>query len=234
MARAWVGTSGFSYPEWRPSFYPEGLPKEEFLSYYASRFSSVEIDSTFYRMPNAKTIDGWKAATGEGFRFAVKASQKITHRERLQVPSEALAYLADTVSRLGDRLGALLFQLPPYFRLDLERLQRFLAALPAGLPCALEFRHASWFTEEVYDLLRRSGAGLCVHDADDHTTPVLVTGRLAYVRLRRSAYSPEDLGSWKERARAWVEEGCDVYAYVKHEDNPDAPRIALELQQGLG
>ncbi len=233
MPRAWVGTSGFSYAEWRPSFYPEDQPKEEFLSYYASRFKSVEIDSTFYRMPNAKTIDGWKAATGEGFRFAIKASQKITHRERLKVPSEALDYLTGTVSRMGDRLGALLFQLPPYFRLDLGRLESFLAALPLGLPCAMEFRHESWFTEEVYDLLRRSGAGLCVHDADDHTTPLIVTAPLAYLRLRRSVYSPEDLEFWRERVRAWVEGGADVYAYVKHEDNPDAPRIALELQQGL-
>ncbi len=234
MARAWVGTSGFSYPEWRRSFYPEDLPKEGFLSYYASRFDSVEIDSTFYRMPNAKTIEGWKAATADGFRFAIKASQKITHRERLQVPSEALAYLTGAISRLGERLGVLLVQLPPYFRLDLERLKGFLAALPPSFPCALEFRHDSWFTEEVYDLLRGSGAGLCVHDADDRTTPLLVTGRLAYVRLRKSVYTPGDLDSWRQRIRGWVEGGADVYAYVKHEDNPDAPRIALELRQGLG
>ena len=233
MARAWIGTSGFSYKEWRPSFYPEDLSEKSFLSFYASRFSSVEIDYTFYRMPNAKTIEGWKAATGENFRFAIKASQKITHRERLKTPSEALTYLVGIVSHLESRLGVLLFQLPPYFRSDSQKLESFLAALPPDLPRAFEFRHDSWFTDETYQLLRDHNAGLCIHDADDHTTPVLLTAKLAYVRLRRSNYTPEGLGEWRERIRGWVEEGIDVFAYIKHEGNPDAPRIALELSQGL-
>jgi uncharacterized protein YecE (DUF72 family) len=233
MARAWVGTSGFSYPEWKPSFYPEKLPAEEFLEYYASRFTTVEIDRTFYRMPNAKTIDAWNAATPEGFRFAIKASQKITHREKLAVPSEALSYLVRIVGGLGDRLGAVLFQLPPYLRFDLERLEKFLEELPGGFPSAFEFRHASWLVDEVYDRLRRRGAGLVINDDDDHTTPLVVTARLSYLRLRKSAYSPEDLTSWRERARAWVADGMDVYMYLKHEDSPDAPRIALDLANGL-
>jgi len=233
MARAWVGTSGFSYPEWKQSFYPEKLAQEEFLEHYASRFATVEIDRTFYRMPNAKTIDAWKAATPDGFRFAIKASQKITHREKLAVPSEALPYLVRTVSGLEDRLGAVLFQLPPWLRCDLDRLEKFLEQLPAGFPSAMEFRHASWLTDEVYDRLRRSGVGLVIHDADDHTSPLVVTARLSYLRLRKSAYSPEDLASWRERARAWVADGVDVYVYIKHEENPDAPRIALELASGL-
>jgi uncharacterized protein YecE (DUF72 family) len=233
MAQARVGTSGFSYAEWRPSFYPEKLKEEEFLEYYATRFTTVEIDSTFYRLPNAKKIDAWKAATPEGFRFALKASQKITHREKLAVPSEALAYLVRIVSGLGDRLGAVLFQLPPWLRCDLDRLEKFLEELPAGFPSAMEFRHASWLTDEVYDRLRRRGVGLVIHDADDHTTPLVVTARLSYLRLRKSAYSPEDLAAWRERARVWVAEGVDVYMYVKHEDNPDAPRIALDLANGM-
>ena len=233
MARACIGTSGFSYKEWRPSFYPEDLSEKGFLSFYASRFSSVEIDYTFYRMPNAKTIEGWKAATGENFRFAIKASQKITHRERLKTPSEALTYLVGIVSHLESRLGVLLFQLPPYFRSDSQKLESFLAALPPDLPLAFEFRHESWFTDETYQLLRDHNAGLCIHDADDHTTPVLLTAKLAYVRLRRSNYTPEGFGEWRERIRGWVEEGIDVFAYIKHEGNPDAPRIALELSQGL-
>src|SRR5262245_18196252 len=122
MAQARVGTSGFSYPEWKPSFYPEKLPAEEFLEYYAGRFATVEVDRTFYRMPNAKTLDAWKAATPDGFRFALKASQKITHREKLAVPSEALAYLLRILAGFEDRLGAVLFQLPPFLRCDLERL----------------------------------------------------------------------------------------------------------------
>jgi len=233
MTRARVGTSGFSYPEWRPSFYPEGLPQDEFLAYYADRFSTVEIDRTFYRMPNAKTIDAWKAAAPEGFRFAIKASRRITHGEKLAVPSQALPYLVRTVSGLGDRLGAVLFQAPPTLRCDLDLLGKFIAELPSGFPSAFEFRHESWLTDEVYELLRRHGAGLVIHDADDHTTPLVVTARLSYLRLRRSAYSPEDLASWRERARSWVAGGVDVYIYIKHEENPDAPRIALDLAGGL-
>jgi uncharacterized protein YecE (DUF72 family) len=233
MARAWVGTSGFSYPEWKPSFYPETLKAEEFLEYYASRFKTVEIDRTFYRMPNAKTIDGWKAATPEDFRFAIKASQKITHREKLALPSETLAYLVRILAGFEDRLGSVLFQLPPWLRCDLDLLLKFLEALPAGFPAVMEFRHASWFVDEVYDLLRRRGVGLVINDGDDSTTPLVTTARLSYLRLRKSEYSAEDLTSWGERARAWVADGVDVYLYVKHEDNPDAPRIALELASGL-
>lgn len=233
MARAWVGTSGFSYPEWKPSFYPAALPSEEFLEYYASHFATVEIDRTFYRMPNAKTIDAWKAATPQGFRFAIKASQKITHTEKLAVPSETLAYLVRSVSRLEDRLGAVLFQLPPWFRRDAERLEKFFEHLPAGFPSALEVRHASWFDDEFYELLRRRGVALVINDADEHTTPLVVTARSSYLRLRKSSYSPEDLASWRERARAWVADGVDVYMYLKHEENPDAPRIALDLASGI-
>ena len=229
MAQARVGTSGFSYPEWQPSFYPEGLSKDEFLQYYASRFTTVEIDSTFYRMPNTKKIEAWKAAAPEGFRFAIKASQRITHREKLAVPSDALPYLVRTVSGLGDRLGSVLFQTPPWLRCDLDLLARFLDELPSGFPSAFEFRHESWRTDEVYERLRRRGAGLVIHDADDHTTPLVVTGSLTYLRLRKSVYSPAELASWGERARCWVSEGVDVFMYIKHEDNPDAPRIALEL-----
>ena len=233
MARAWVGTSGFSYPEWKPSFYPDDLPKERFLEYYASRFSTVEVDRTFYRMPNTKTIDAWKAETPDGFRFAIKASQRITHREKLAVPSEALPYLVRAVSGLEEKLGAVFFQLPPWFRCDLALLETFLEQLPAGFPSAMEFRHVSWLTDEVYALLRRRGVGLVIHDADDHTTPLVVTSGLAYLRLRKSVYSAEDLASWRERARGWVAEGVDVYMYIKHEENPDAPRIALDLANGL-
>lgn len=233
MALARVGTSGFSYAEWKPSFYPEKLPADEFLAYYASRFTTVEVDRTFYRMPNTKTIDAWKAATPEGFRFAIKASQRITHREKLAIPSEALPYLVKAVTGLGDRLGVVFFQLPPYLRCDLARLETFLEQLPAGFPSAMEFRHASWFTDEVYDLLRRRGVGLVIHDADDETTPLVVTARLTYLRLRKSEYTPENLAIWKERARAWLKDGVDVYMYIKHEENPDAPRIALELASGL-
>ena len=233
MARAWIGTSGFSYKEWRPAFYPEKMSDKEFLAFYASRLRSVEIDRTFYRMPNASTIDGWAERTPEAFRFAIKASQKITHFERLRLPSEALDYLVGIVARLEQRLGVLLFQLPPNLKRDDGRLTAFLEALPPGLPRAFEFRNASWFTEEVYEILRKANAGLCIHDADEGEAPLVTTAGLVYVRLRRSDYPSALLDEWRERIRGWTGRGLEVFCYVKHEDNPDAPRLALELAQGL-
>src|SRR5262245_51849095 len=166
MARIWFGTSGFSYKEWRPSFYPEGLSEKQFLPYYSSQLNSVEIDYTFYRMPSAKTIEVWKAATPENFRFTLKASQQITHRQRLKVPSEALDYFLSVVPGLETRLGLVLYQLPPFFRCDLQKLEAFLSVLPRGIRAAFEFRHDSWFIEEVYRLLRGREVALCIHDAD--------------------------------------------------------------------
>src|SRR5579885_1183722 len=186
MAAIWFGTSGFSYKEWRPIFYPEGLPEKQFLQYYSTRLNSVEIDYTFYRMPSQKTIDAWKLATPEHFKFTLKASQQITHRQRLAVPSEALDYFMSVVPFLEDRLGMVLFQLPPFFKADIQKLEAFLTVLPRGVPAAFEFRHDSWFKDDVYNLLRNRKVGLCIHDADDHTTPMEITSTFTYVRLRRS------------------------------------------------
>lgn len=233
MARAWIGTSGFSYPEWKSIFYPEKLPQDGFLPFYASRFNSVEIDYTFYRMPNEKTIQAWKTRTPDDFRFALKASQRITHRERLAVPSEALDYFLKTVSGLDARLGMVLFQLPPFFRCDLGRLEAFLGALPGEIPRAFEFRHQTWESEDVWRLLEAHGAALCIADTDDGTTPLRLTAATSYVRLRRSEYSAEQRQEWQGRIRAWVDSGADVFAYIKHEDNPNAPLIAQEFAEGL-
>ncbi len=234
MASIWFGTSGFSYKEWKPTFYPQELPNTDFLRYYASRLNGVEIDSTFYRMPNQRTIEGWRAATPEGFRFSIKASQQITHRQRLKVPSEALDYLLNVVSGMGDRLGMVLYQLPPFFRCDVPKLEMFLTAVPRGIPAAFEFRHESWFAADVYRLLRSRNVALCIHDADDHTTPLQLTATFTYVRLRRSEYTFEQRREWQNRIRTWAGEGTDVYAFVKHEDNPDAPLIAIEFAKGVG
>ena len=233
MARVWLGTSGFSYKEWKPSFYPKDVPQKNFLSYYASKFDAVEIDYTFYRMPTAKTLDGWNEKTHPDFRFALKASRKITHWERLRVPSEALDYLLDTLPQLQDRLGILLYQLPPNFKCDLDRLEMFVSGLPSKMACAFEFRNESWFTDEVYSLLERYKVALCIHDADDHTTPLRLTSDKTYVRLRKSNYSETEREGWQERLRGWVSDGIDVYAFIKHEDNPDAPQIALDFATGL-
>lgn len=233
MAAIWFGTSGFSYKEWRPMFYPEGLSDKQFLQYYSSRLNSVEIDYTFYRMPSPKTIDGWKAATPDHFRFTLKASQQITHRQRLKVPSEALDYFVTTAAGLGDRLGLILYQLPPFFKCDRDRLEAFLAVLPRGTRAAFEFRHESWFNEDVYRALRDRGAALCVHDADDHTTPLELTANFTYVRLRRSEYSEADRRQWQDRISRWAADGAEVFAYIKHEDNPNAPLIALDFAKDL-
>lgn len=233
MAEVRVGTSGFAYKEWKPAFYPADLPQSRFLQYYASQFRSVEIDSTFYRMPNQATLDRWREASHPGFRFALKASRRITHWERLRLPSGALDYLTGALPRLEDRLGVVLFQLPPNFPSDAERLALFLDSLPPGMTSAFEFRHDSWFSGDVYALLETHGAALVIHDADDHATPVEVTGTTTYLRLRKTRYTAKERAGWRRRFRAWQGAGIDVYAFIKHEDNPDAPRIAREFAEGF-
>ncbi len=233
MSRIWFGTSGFSYKEWRPIFYPADLSEKQFLHYYATQLNSVEIDYTFYRMPSAKTIAGWREATPEDFRFVLKASQQITHRQRLKVPSEALDYLLGVAPGLESRLGVILYQLPPFFKCDVGTLESFLAVLPRGMRSALEFRHGTWFTDEVFRLLKKYNAGLCVHDADDHTTPIELTASFTYVRLRRSGYTAEQRREWQDRILGWAGRGIEVFAYIKHEDNPNAPLIAMEFARGF-
>jgi uncharacterized protein YecE (DUF72 family) len=229
MESAHIGTSGFAYDEWRGGFYPPGLAKERFLEHYASRLSSVEIDSTFYRMPSPSTLEHWIAATPAEFRFSLKASRRITHFERLAVPSETLDYLVGLLPRLGERLGPVLFQLPPFLRCEVPRLASFLDALPPTLPVAIELRDPSWHVEEVFALLEKHGAAFCIDDRDGERPPVRVTGRIAYVRLRRERYSLEGLERWIRRFRDWVDQGVDVHAFVKHEGSPAAPGIAEEI-----
>ena len=232
MARVWLGTSGFSYKEWKGIFYPEDVPDRGMLPFYATRLNSVEIDSSFYRIPSHKTIQAWVDATPEDFRFGIKATQQITHRQRLKTPSGTLQYWIETVSLLGPRLGCVLYQLPPFFRCDLPRLEAFLSALPP-LPAAFEFRHDSWFTDDTYALLERFRTGLCIQDVDERTSPIRITSGHTYVRLRRSAYSAQERDVWKNRLRGWAADGIEVFAFIKHEDNPGAPAIALDFAAGL-
>jgi uncharacterized protein YecE (DUF72 family) len=233
MGKSYVGTSGFAYREWRPSFYPDKTPATEFLPYYASKLGAVEIDYTFYRMPNAKTLTGWRETTPDGFKFAIKASQKITHFERLKLPSGSHDYLQAVLPTLGDRLGVLFYQLPPNFRCSLERLETFLASCSASIPTAFEFRHESWFVPEVYALLARRGVGLVINDGDEGCTPLERTAPLVYLRLRKSEYSDEERELWLARIRAWARDG-EVFAFVKHEDAQYNPTgLALELTRSL-
>jgi uncharacterized protein YecE (DUF72 family) len=178
-------------------------------------------------------LDAWQKAVPARFRFAIKASQVITHRQRLRVPSEALSYLTSTVTALGPQLAFIAYQLPPNAKFDLSRLQAFLEVLPMNVPAAFEFRNPSWFVPEVYDLLGRHQAILCIHDSEEGCTPMELTGTTVYVRLRRDSYSKDQREEWRHRFKQWAAAGLDVFAYIKHKDNPNAPQIALAFAEGF-
>jgi len=225
-----VGTSGYSYKAWRGSFYPEDLKPAEMLGYYAARLGAVEINNTFYRMPSAKVLDGWAGQVPEGFLFALKASRRITHFKRLKETGEELQYLADTALSLGDHLGPILYQLPPNLRADPARLEGFLASRPTTHRAAFEFRHPSWFEDEILDLLRRYGVVLVVADTEgDDDAPLEPTADRGYLRLRRPGYEDADLADWVRRIRQqpWEE----VLVFFKHEDEGAGPRLAARFRE---
>ena len=230
--QTWVGTSGYNYPEWKGSFYPQKLPAAKMLPYYAGRFTTVEINYTFYRTPNAKILEGWSRETPEGFRLTLKAPKRITHIARLGKESaELLQYFLKTAATLGPKLGAILFQLPPYFRKDLAVLDGFLDLLPAGTCAAFEFRHASWMDGEVFERLRSRNLALCIADSEKFSTPVEITASYAYFRLRDEGYTPEDLGRWADTIRTRAGSCADVFVYFKHEEagiGPEFCRILIE------
>src|SRR5215472_7635308 len=211
--RYWVGTSGYNYPEWKGSFYPEKLPAAKMLPWYAERFTTVEINYTFYRVPNAKILGGWDAETPSGFRLTLKAPKRITHIARLRDCSELLQYFLKTAATLGPKLGAILFQLPPYFRKDLDG---FLAELPEHTCAAFEFRHASWMEPEVFARLRARNLALCIADSEKFSTPLEITASYAYFRLRDEGYTPEDLRRWAEVITGNTTACSDVFVYFKH------------------
>jgi uncharacterized protein YecE (DUF72 family) len=223
-----VGTSGFSYNEWTGVFYPEGLKSAARLRYYAERFRSVEINNTFYRMPQKDVLSRWKDETPDSFTFVLKASQRITHHQRLKDAAESTALFFTNAEALGAKLGPTLFQLPPHFQKDAARLTAFLGLL-AGRRAAFEFRHASWMDEEVFALLRSHAAALCaadVDDAGDAGAPLVPTADWGYLRLRRAEYTPADLDVWAARIRAqgWRE----AYVFFKHEVKGPAFAAAFE------
>lgn len=226
-----IGTSGFSYKEWKGSFYPEDIAAPEMLRFYAGKFSTVEINNTFYRMPTASVLSGWAEQVPDGFTFALKASQRITHRSRLKDAGDSVEFFFRIAATLGDRLGPILFQLPPNFKKDLPRLVDFLALLPAGSRCAFEFRHVSWFDDEVYAALRDAHAALCIAEDEDLATPLVATTGWGYMRLRRQDYGPESLSAWHGRivAQPWSE----TFVYFKHEDEARGPLFAEGLAKFL-
>jgi uncharacterized protein YecE (DUF72 family) len=222
------GTSGYSYREWLGSFYPPKLPAGKMLEHYATRLPAVEINNTFYRLPKVSLLEAWAAQVPEGFRFAIKATRRITHVRRLAGVEAETSYLLETAAGLRARLGAILFQLPPYQRRDLPRLGEFLKLLPPATPAAFEFRHASWFDDAVYALLAEHRCALCASDTDEGDEPPLpATAPLAYLRLRRQHYDDATLVRWIERLRAGDWERA--YVFFKHEDEAAGPRMAARF-----
>jgi uncharacterized protein YecE (DUF72 family) len=229
----WVGTSGYNYPEWKGSFYPEKMPAAKMLAFYAQAFATVEINYTFYRIPNTKILSGWDRETPEGFRLTLKAPKRITHIAKLRDCAELLQYFLKTAATLGPKLGAILFQLPPYLRKDLAVLDAFLELLPTQLCAAFEFRHASWMDAEVFSRLRARNLALCVADSEKFSTPVEITASYGYFRLRDEGYTPDDLKGWAATIRAASASCSDVFVYFKHEEAGKGPQFARLLMAAL-
>lgn len=231
--RILAGASGYSFKEWKGTFYPEKCKPEEMLPFYSARLPTVEINNTFYRMPKTSMLENWAQTTPDGFRFAIKASRRITHISRLKVESAAdsVAYLYGNLKALGHKRGAVLFQLPPTLKKDLPRLTAFLGLLPADHRAAFEFRNDSWFDDDVYAALKAAGAALCLSEREDNAPPPLVeTAPWGYVRLRLETYSDADLRQWASRlaATSWSE----TFVYFMHE--PTAPAYAQALMRFAG
>lgn len=232
--KVWIGTSGYNYPEWRGSFYPEKLPAAQMLPYYAERFSSVEINNSFYRMPSPQALLGWSAATPEHFKLTLKAPKRITHQARLRDCGPAVEHFLQMAATLGPKRGATLFQLPPFLRKDSGLLAAFIATLPPDSGAAFEFRHASWFDNELYALLAQHNVALCIADSEKLSTPVQITANYAYFRLRDEGYESADIQRWAEVISTRAASCRDVFVYFKHEESGKGPAFARLLRQALG
>jgi uncharacterized protein YecE (DUF72 family) len=230
VAHLFAGTSGFAYPAWKPDFYPQKLASKNFLKHYATRLNAVEINYTFRQLPKAATLENWVSAVPEGFRFACKAHQRITHIHRLKESEFTdLFFRAIDPLRSARRLGPVLFQLPPNFKADAVLLEAFLAKLPADIRCAFEFRNVSWMTEETYRLLEKHRVALCLAESDTFEVPKVITADFVYARLRKEEYTPEDRKEVTARVREQLAAGRDVYAFFKHEETPAGAIYAEEL-----
>ena len=228
----YVGTSGYSYKEWKGAFYPVKLPTKQMLSYYSAHFKAVEINYTFKRLPTASVVAAWLNAVPADFRFALKAPEQITHRQRLQDVGDVLTKFLDVAGKFKKRLGPLLFQLPPNFKKDVPRLLAFFAALPDRRRIAVEFRHETWFDDETFAALREQGAALCVSDTgEEPVTPLVATTDWGYLRLRREDFGDAELRDWAQKIREqpWK----DTYVFMKHEEEGRGPKLAARLTEIL-
>lgn len=238
--RVRIGTSGWSYAHWKGRFYPSTLPSTAQLAWASRRLPAIEVNSTYYRLPGEATFVNWREATPDGFRFVLKAPGAITHEKRLVDVEEELDEFLSRASLLGDRLGALLFQLPPGFHADLPRLARFLDLLPQGVPCAFELRHRSWFARDTYLLLADRGAGFVVHDYGRRGTPLVETAPFVYLRLHgpsgryRGSYGATELFAWARQVEEWVGRGFEVFVFFNNDERGHSTRNAATLREMLG
>jgi uncharacterized protein YecE (DUF72 family) len=231
MAKLYAGTSGWAYPSWKPDFYPAKLAQTKFLQHYSAQLNAVEVNFTFRQLLKETTAQKWIAETPAGFRMSVKAHQVITHIKRLKKTEDFIPRFLGTIEPLAraEKLGPLLFQLPPNLKSDLTLLEEFLAVLPRGVPSAFEFRHASWFTDEVFELLKSRNLALCVAESEERTTPDVVTADFCYYRYRKPSYSPEERRAMITRIQEHLAAGRNVFAYFKHEDTPEGAIYAVEM-----
>jgi len=225
----WIGTSGYNYLEWRGNFYPATLPPAKMLPFYAARFPTVEINYTFYRMPSDAMLRGWAAVTPDRFKLTLKAPRRITHDAKLQNCRPLVDTFLATAATLHDKLGVLLFQLPPTFKLALPVLDEFLSWLTPGARAAFEFRHPSWHADAVFERLRRHNAALCIAESEKMATPLVATADFAYFRLRDEGYAPDDLRRWADRLREQQARSGDIFVYFKHEEAGKGPEFAKQL-----
>jgi uncharacterized protein YecE (DUF72 family) len=233
--RIHIGTSGWHYEHWKGPFYPKGIASGDMLAFYAERFQAAEINNSFYQLPTAKTLEAWSNAVPAGFLFAVKASRYITHMKKLKDPEEPVGHFLDRIRVLGSRLGPVLFQLPPNWRCDCDRLKNFVAELPDGYRYAFEFRDPSWFDDKVCRVLEDAGAAFCIYDLAGRQSPKTVTADFVYVRLHgpgeayQGDYSPQALSGWAGAFSAWARQGKDIFCFFDNDQRGYAPANAMSL-----
>jgi uncharacterized protein YecE (DUF72 family) len=235
MAQIYIGTSGWAYPTWKPDFYPAKLAQVKFLGHYATQLNAVEVNFTFRQLLKDTTAQKWIDQTPAEFRFTVKAHQMITHLKRLKNTGDFLPRFCETIVPLAraEKLGPVLFQLPPNMKADPGVLEEFLATVPKGVKAAFEFRHESWFNDAIFDLLKKNNRALCIAESEERTTPIVVTADFAYYRYRKPDYTAGERNAMVNRLQEHREEGKDVFAYFKHEETPQGALYAVELLQAL-
>lgn len=230
MVRFWVGVSGFSYPKWRGKFYPKDTKSDKLLEAYSARLNSVEVNSSFYTIPTEKAVLKWSGFVGQDFRFSFKANRRITHFKKLKNTQPETEYMTKILTPLGQKIGCLIVQLPPYLKCEIDLLETFLKAASESTRIALEFRNESWFTEEIYALLTEYKAALCVADTEEMKPVFKKTANFTYTRLRRDKYSDLEMKEWAKKLSAFSEDAADCYVYFKHDEFGDAANSALEFK----